>query len=178
MSVVVPATETPGPGAPGAPRRGRWVRAGWALGLEAAAGGVDRQAAPTGRWVRAGVGIGAGSSSGWTGQAGSQEAPLPSAGPLVRAEQLQGHGHCPVPGAGVQPRPAQPCPSPSASGLHWCSRAQPLGCWPRGVGPLSCRQPCLQKKGPSVQGSRPPVEIGMPGGDKLGHSHGDLHRHP
>lgn len=45
MSVVVPASETPGPGAPGAPRRADGSGRGWALGLEAAAGGVDRQAA-------------------------------------------------------------------------------------------------------------------------------------
>ena len=151
--MVVAAVETPGPGLQGHPQQGRWVRAGG--------------------------GVGAGSGSRWSGQAGIQEASPKRWAPLrmgpARAVRLptrrlparhgavgfgvnscRDTGIAQCLGRGSSHAQLSPAQALSLSGFHRCSRAQPLGCRPQGMGPLIYHQPCLQEKPPSVQGSRAP----------------------
>lgn len=107
--MVVAAIETPGPGAPGAPPMGLMGQGwGWCWGWK------RQQVEWAGRHP-GGLPEEVGTAADGPGPGrplAHMPPPCQAWGRWVWGEQLRGHGHCPVPGAGVQPRPAQPCPSP------------------------------------------------------------------
>ena len=177
MSVVVPATETPGPGAPGAARRGRWDRVGWALGLEAAAGGVDRQAAPTGRWARAGWALGLEAAAGGVDRQAARRPPCRARGLWFGVNSCRDTGIAQCRGRAsslAQPSPAgapQPLGSTGAPGPSLWVVGR--GAW----GPLAAASLAFRKRDPVSRAAVPPWRWACQVGTN-GHSHGDLHRRP